>query len=239
MKAKCSYCGFRGEPVNGKCIICDTMMEVQPPMKKVPEMEKKNGVIKRMFSFFKKKVDDKKIETSEKTKTGEKTKTKERSVVDSTDRTTDKVATVRTARKTGRTEVEMKKCPYCGSDLSSDKNVRSRQNKDRVSADEEDDSESEKKYQSNRLMIGNIFFPDTLTLSSEGISFREGSLLGSKAKRINYREVALVRVKRGILFSDVRIELVRKPPILLDGLFYDEAKEIKDTISSILTTAHG
>jgi hypothetical protein len=88
-------------------------------------------------------------------------------------------------------------------------------------------------------MIGNNFFPDTLTLSSDGISFREGSLFGSKAKRINYREVALVRVKRGILFSDVRIELVRKPPILLDGLFYDEAKEIKDTISSILTTAHG
>ena len=233
MKAKCSYCGFRGEPVNGKCIICDTMMEVQPPMKKVPEMEKKNGVIKRMFSFFKKKVGDKKIETSEKTKT------KERSVVDSTDRITDKVAMVRTARKTARTEVEMKKCPYCGSDLSSGKNLRSRQNKDRVSADEEDDSESEKKYQSNRLMIGNILFPDTLTLSSEGISFREGSLLGSKAKRINYREVAFVRVKRGILFSDVRIELVRKPPILLDGLFYDEAKEIKDTISSILTTAHG
>jgi hypothetical protein len=133
----------------------------------------------------------------------------------------------------------MKKCPYCGSDLSSDKNVRSRQNKDRVSADEEDDGESEKTYQSNRLMIGNILFPDTLTLSSEGISFREGSLLGSKAKRINYREVAFVRVKRGILFSDVRIELVRKQPILLDGLFYDEAKEIKDTISSILTTAHG
>jgi hypothetical protein len=81
-------------------------------------------------------------------------------------------------------------------------------------------------------MIGNNFFPDTLTLSSDGISFQEGSLLDSKAKHINYREVAFVRVKRGILFSDVHIELVRKSPILLDGLLYDEAKEIKDTIRS-------
>ena len=189
-------------------------------------MEEKKGVIKKMFSFFKKEIDDKKIETDVKIITNE------RRTVDSTDRTTDKVAKVRTARKTGRREVEIKKCPYCGSDLSSGKNVRSRQNKDRISADEEADGDSATRYQSSRLMIGNNFFPDTLTLSSDGISFREGSLFGSKAKRINYREVALVRVKRGILFSDVRIELVRKPPILLDGLLYDEAKEIKDTIRS-------
>ena len=189
-------------------------------------MEEKKGVIKKMFSFFKKEIDDKKIETEVKIITNE------RRTVDSTDRTTDKVAKVRTARKTGRREVEIKKCPYCGSDLSSGKNVKSRQNKDRISADEEADGDSATRYQSSRLMIGNNFFPDTLTLSSDGISFREGSLFGSKAKRINYREVALVRVKRGILFSDVRIELVRKPPILLDGLLYDEAKEIKDTIRS-------
>jgi hypothetical protein len=45
----------------------------------------------------------------------------------------------------------MEKCPYGGSDLSSGKNVRSRQNKDRVSADEEDDDrDSETTYQSSR-----------------------------------------------------------------------------------------
>ena len=195
-------------------------------------MEEKKGVIKKMFSFFKKENDDKKIETGKKIETDVKIITNERRSVDSTDRTTDKVAKVRTARKTGKTEVEMKKCTYCGSDLSSGKNVRSKQNKDRISADEEDDSDSATRYQSSRLMIGNNFFPDTLTLSSDGISFQEGSLLGSKAKRINYREVAFVRVNKGILFSDVRIELVRKSPILLDGLLYDEAKEIKDTIRS-------
>jgi hypothetical protein len=195
-------------------------------------MEEKKGIIKKMFSFFKKETDDKKIEAGKKIESDVKIITNERRAVDSIDRATDKVATVRTARKTGRTDGEMKKCPYCGSDLSSGKNVRSRQNKGRVSADEENDSGSESTYQSSRLMIGNNFFPDTLTLSSEGISFREGSLFDSKAKRINYREVAFVRVKRGLLFSDVLIELVRKPPILLDGLFYDEAKEIKETIRS-------
>ena len=195
-------------------------------------MEEKKGIIKKMFSVFKKKADDKKIETVKKIETDKTIVKNERRVRNLADRTTDKAAMVRTAGRTERTEGEMKKCPYCGSDLSSGKNVRSKQNKDRISADEEDNSDSETRYQSSRLMIGNNFFPDTLILSSDGISFREGSLLGSKAKRINYREVAFVRVNKGILFSDVRIELVRKPPILLDGLLYDEAKEIKDTIRS-------
>ena len=101
-----------------------------------------------------------------------------------------------------------------------------------LSADEENDSDSETTYQSSRLMIGNILFPDTLTLSNDGISFREGSLFGSKAKRINYREVAFVRIKRGNLFSDVCIELIRKQPIFLDGLWDDESKEIKEIIRS-------
>jgi hypothetical protein len=68
-------------------------------------MEEKKGVIKKMFSFFKKEIDDKKIETGKKIETDVKIITNERRTVDSTDRTTDKVAKVRTARKTGRREV--------------------------------------------------------------------------------------------------------------------------------------
>ena len=68
-------------------------------------MEEKKGVIKKMFSFFKKEIDDKKIETGKKIERDVKIITNERRTVDSTDRTTDKVAKVRTARKTGRREV--------------------------------------------------------------------------------------------------------------------------------------
>jgi hypothetical protein len=57
-------------------------------------MEKKKGIIKKMFSLFKKKIEDKKIEP------GEKIETKEHRVVDSTDRATDKVTTFRTAGRT-------------------------------------------------------------------------------------------------------------------------------------------
>jgi hypothetical protein len=126
----------------------------------------------------------------------------------------------------------MKKCPHCGSDLSSGNNVRSRsrQNNDRESAYENNDSDSKQTYQSSRLMIGNFFFPDTLTLSNDGISFQEGSLFGSKARRICYREVKSVRDRKGLLFYDVRIESKRNQPIVLDGLWEDEAAEIKTTI---------
>ena len=192
-------------------------------------MEEKKGIIKKMFSVFRKKADDKKIETVKKIETDKTIVKNERRVRNLADRTTDKAAMVRTAE---RTEGEMKKCPYCGSDLSSGNNVRSRsrQNNDRVSAYKEDDRDSKTTYQSCRLMIGNNLFPDTLTLSSDGISFQEGSLFGSKAKRINYREVTSVRDKKGLLFYDVRIESKRNQPIVLDGLWEDEAAEIKKTI---------
>jgi hypothetical protein len=187
--------------------------------------EEKKGFIKKMFSVFKKK-DEKKIE--DKKITEEPIVKNERRVKNLADRTTEK-ATVRTA---ARTEGGMKKCPHCGSDLSSGDNVRfrSRQNNDRGSAYEKNNSDDEQTYHSCRLMIGNNLFPDTLTLSHDCISFQEGSLFSSKERRVNYREVTSVRVKKGILFYDVRIESRRNQPILLDGLWEDEAAEIKNTI---------
>jgi hypothetical protein len=134
------------------------------------------------------------------------------------------------------------KCRYCLSDLSSGKRVKSKQNRERDDDDyDEDDEEdndnerysreSKKTFQSSRLMLGNILFPDKLILSEKGISFQKGSLSDSKSKRINYNAVESVRIKKGILFSDVHINISRgSEPIIVSGITEDEAAEIKDTI---------
>jgi len=133
------------------------------------------------------------------------------------------------------------KCRYCLSDLSSGKRAKSKRDRERDDDYDEDDEEdndnerssrdSEKTFQSSRLMLGNILFPDKLILSEKGISFQKGSLSDSKSKRINYNAVESVRIKKGILFSDVHINISRgSEPIILSGITEDEAAEIKDTI---------
>jgi len=89
----------------------------------------------------------------------------------------------------------------------------------------------EKTYQSSRWSSGNLFFPDTLTLSSDGMLFRKGAMFGSSEEHINYRAVASFRIKNGIFLSKVSIETSGgSQPIFMNGIWKSEAKEIQDTI---------
>jgi hypothetical protein len=89
----------------------------------------------------------------------------------------------------------------------------------------------EKTYQSSRWTSRNIFFPDALVLASDGIIFRKGNLFGSREEHISYNAVASFRIMNGILFSTISIETSGgSQPIVVNGLWKAEAKEIQDAL---------
>lgn len=89
----------------------------------------------------------------------------------------------------------------------------------------------ERTYKSSRWSAGNLFFPDRLTLASDGIIFQKGALFGSNEEHINYRTVASFRVTNGIFLSNVCIETSGgSQPIFVNGLWKSEAKRIQETI---------
>lgn len=90
---------------------------------------------------------------------------------------------------------------------------------------------AEKCYRSSRWSAGNFFFRDRLTLASDGMLFRKGSLLGSNEERIQYRSVASIKLTNGIFLSDICIETSGgSQPVFINGLWKSEAREIQDTI---------
>ena len=90
---------------------------------------------------------------------------------------------------------------------------------------------AEKTYRSSRWSTGNLFFPDRLTLASDGMLFRKGAMFGSSEEHINYLAVASIRVKNGIFLSNVTIETSGgSQPIFINGIWKSKAREIQDTI---------
>jgi hypothetical protein len=90
---------------------------------------------------------------------------------------------------------------------------------------------AEKTYRSSRWSSGNLLFPDTLTLASDGMLFRKNAIFGSNEEHINYRAVASFRIKSGIFLADVCIETSGgSQPIFVNGLWKSEAEEIQNTI---------
>jgi hypothetical protein len=89
----------------------------------------------------------------------------------------------------------------------------------------------EKTYYASRWTSGNIFFPDAIVLVSDGIVFRKGSLFGSREEHISYKAVASFRITNGILFSTISIETSGgSQPIVVNGLWKSEAREIQDAL---------
>jgi len=86
-------------------------------------------------------------------------------------------------------------------------------------------------YRSSRWSRGNLFFPDSLTLASDGILFRKGRLFGSSEERINYKALASLRVANGLFLSSLSVETSGgSQPIFINGLWKSDAKKIQGEI---------
>jgi TM2 domain-containing membrane protein YozV len=93
---------------------------------------------------------------------------------------------------------------------------------------------SEKTFESSGWSTGNFFYPDSLTLASDGIIYRKGALLGSTEEHINYRAIASFRIINRFLLSDVCIETSGgSQPIIINGLWSNDAIEIQKSIRAI------
>jgi hypothetical protein len=91
----------------------------------------------------------------------------------------------------------------------------------------------DERYQSSRWSAGNMFFPDSLTLASDGILFRKGRFFGSSEERISYKAIASLRVKNGIFLSSISVETSGgSQPIFINGLWKSDARKIQDSIRS-------
>lgn len=89
----------------------------------------------------------------------------------------------------------------------------------------------EKKFRSSRWSSGNLFFPDALTLASDGLLFRKGALFGSSEEHVHYSAVASFKITNGLFLSNVSIETSGgSQPIFVNGLWKADAKAIQDTL---------
>jgi hypothetical protein len=89
----------------------------------------------------------------------------------------------------------------------------------------------ERRYRSSRWSSGNFFFPDSLTLASDGILFRKGRLFGSSEERISYKAIASVRVANGVFLSNVSVETSGgSQPIFINGLWKSDARDVQEGI---------
>lgn len=89
----------------------------------------------------------------------------------------------------------------------------------------------EKTYKSSRWSSGNLFFPDRLTLASDGLTFKKGALFGSDEEHINYRTIASFRITHGVFLSNLCIETSGgSQPIVVNGLWKSAAREIHDAL---------
>jgi hypothetical protein len=89
----------------------------------------------------------------------------------------------------------------------------------------------ERTYRSSRWSTGNLFFPDALTLSSDGILFRKGKMIASSEERISYKAIASVRVKNGLFLCSISVETTGgSQPIFINGVWKSDGRKIQEGI---------
>jgi len=88
-----------------------------------------------------------------------------------------------------------------------------------------------KEYASSRFTSGNFWFPDRVTIASDGVHFLKRRLFGSDEEIINYDQIASVKINTGVLWADISIETAGgSQPVFINGLPKNDAQEIKAAI---------
>ena len=91
----------------------------------------------------------------------------------------------------------------------------------------------ERRFCASRWSSGNHFFPDSVVLTADGITFRKGGLVGSTEEHINYHSVASCRVINGVFLASITIETAGgTQPIFLKGLWKLDAQAVLEMIKS-------
>jgi hypothetical protein len=86
-------------------------------------------------------------------------------------------------------------------------------------------------FRSSRWSSGNLFFPDSLTVSGDGILFRKGKMFGSSEERINYKAIASIRVANGLFLCTLSVETSGgSQPIYINGLWKSDGRKIQEAI---------
>lgn len=89
-------------------------------------------------------------------------------------------------------------------------------------------------YRSSRLTSGNLLFPDTISVDSDGVHYEKRRLFGSNEEVINFRHIASVKVRNGIFFSTMQIETAGgSQPVIIKGLGKSDAKIVRESIQKM------
>ncbi len=89
----------------------------------------------------------------------------------------------------------------------------------------------------SRWTAGNLYYPDMLTLDNDAIIYKKSALVGSKEEHINYKSVASVKLKSGMIFADLVIETSGgSQSITIRGLSKQDAIKASELIRKIQET---
>jgi hypothetical protein len=89
-------------------------------------------------------------------------------------------------------------------------------------------------FVSSRWTAGNLYFPDMLTLDNDAIIYKKSAIVGSKEEHINYKSVASVKLKNGMIFSDLVIETSGgSQSITIRGLSKQDAIKASELIRKV------
>jgi Bacterial PH domain len=87
---------------------------------------------------------------------------------------------------------------------------------------------------SSRWTAGNLCFPDMLTLDNDAIIYKKSAIVGSKEEHINYKSVASVKLKNGMIFADLIIETSGgTQSIIIQGLTKRDANKASELIRKV------
>ena len=90
---------------------------------------------------------------------------------------------------------------------------------------------------SSRWTPGNLYFPDMLTLDNDAIIYKKSAIVGSKEEHINYKSVASVKLKKGMIFADLIIETSGgSQSIIIRGLSNQDAHKASELIRKVQET---